>query len=239
MEIKQPDGTLPSTANCGVCGQPLVYATAPIEMACATCGRKGATSIYCHFGHYICDACHGKAALEVLRQVAGSTRSTDPAAILEQVMAHPSVNMHGPEHHSMVPAVIVAAVRNAGYQVPEGAIEKAIERGSKVPGGWCGLYGDCGAGGGVGIAVSVLTQATPLTGPARSLAIGATSLALAKMLDGQPRCCKRAARGAIEAAVDFLARNLDLILPRAGKVRCAYPARNAQCAREKCPYYAP
>jgi hypothetical protein len=177
--------------------------------------------------------------LEVLRQVVAATRSTDPAAILEQVMAHPSVNMHGPEHHAMVPAVIIAAVRNAGYSIPEGAIEKAIERGSKIPGGWCGLYGDCGAEVGVGIAVSVLTRATPLTGPARSLAIGATSLALAKSVDGQPRCCKRASRTAVETAVEFLARNLDLVLPRAEKVRCTYPARNTQCAREKCPYYVP
>jgi hypothetical protein len=84
-------------------------------------------------------------------------------AILEKVMAHPSVPMHGPEHHIMVPCVIIAAVRNAGYTVPEGAIEKALERASKVPGGWCGLYGDCGAAVGVGIAVSVLTNATPLT----------------------------------------------------------------------------
>lgn len=138
----------------------------------------------------------------------------------------------------MVPAVLIAAVHNAGYKVPEGAIEMAIERGSKVPGGWCGLYGDCGAGVGVGIAVSVLTRATPLTGPARALAIGATSLALARLVDGQPRCCKRACRTAIESAVEFLARNMDLVLPRAEKTRCAYPARNAQCAREKCPFYA-
>jgi hypothetical protein len=37
---------------------------------------------------------------------------------LEQVMAHPLVPMHGPEHHAMVPAVIIAAVRNAGYPGP-------------------------------------------------------------------------------------------------------------------------
>src|SRR5271157_3369138 len=120
------------------------------------------------------------------------------------MMAHPSVPMHGPEHHVIVPAVIIAAVRNTGYPVPEGAIEKAIERASKVPGGWCGLYGDCGAAVGVGIAVSVLASATPLTGKERALALGATSCALSRMLDDQPRCCKRASRVAVEAAVDYL-----------------------------------
>ena len=89
----------------------------------------------------------------MLRGVIESTTSTSPGEILEKVISHPSVPMHGPEHHAIVPAVIVAAVKNAGYPVPEGAVEKAIERGSKVPGGWCGFYGTCGAAIGVGVAV--------------------------------------------------------------------------------------
>ncbi len=75
----------------------------------------------------------------MLRGVIESTTSTSPGEILEKVISHPSVPMHGPEHHAIVPAVIVAAVKNAGYPVPEGAVEKAIERGSKVPGVWCGF----------------------------------------------------------------------------------------------------
>ena len=72
--------------------------------------------------------CDGRAALEALRQVLSKTRSTDPSEILEQVMNHPSVPMHGPEHHIIVPAAIVAAARNAGYPLADGAVEKAIER---------------------------------------------------------------------------------------------------------------
>ncbi len=179
-----------------------------------------------------------KAALEVLRQVLSSTQTTDPAKILEQVMSHSSVPMHGPEHHAIVPGAIVTAVRNSGYPVPDGAVEKVLERASKVPGGWCGLYGDCGAAVGVGIAVSVLTNATPLTGKQRSLALRATSFALARMLDDQPRCCKRASRIAIEAAVDFLKERLNIILPMSEKPFCIYTPRNKQCAKEKCPYYS-
>ena len=115
---------------------------------------------------------------------------------------------------SLFPAAIIAAVRNTGYPVPEGAIEKAIERASKVPGGWCGLYGDCGAAVGVGIAVSVLTNATPLTGKERTLALGATSFALSRMLDNKARCCKRASRIAVEAAVDYLDDKLGIRLEK-------------------------
>ncbi len=235
---EKKSSTLASVNNCGVCARPLVYASESVVKKCDLCGKEEKTAIYCPAGHYICDTCHSKAALEVLKQVLETSKSTDPAVILEQVMAHPSVPMHGPEHHLIVPAAIVAAVRNSGYPLPEGAIEKAIERAAKVPGGWCGLYGDCGAAVGAGIAVSVITGATPLTGKQRSLALASTSQALSRMLDDQPRCCKRAARIAIQSAVDFLHEHLGIDLPRAKNVRCTYSARNRECPREKCQFYA-
>jgi len=226
-----------SVNNCGVCARPLVYTTESVIKNCDICGKEEKTNIYCPEGHYICDACHSKAAIEVLKQVLAATKSTDPAEIIEQVMAHPSVPMHGPEHHAIVPAAIIAAVRNTGYPVPAGAIEKAIERASKVPGGWCGLCGDCGAAVGTGIAVSILTNATPLTGEERSLALGATSFALSRMLDSQPRCCKRASRTAVDAAVDYLNDKLGIRLEKSRGVSCTYTVRNQQCAKQECPYY--
>jgi hypothetical protein len=234
-EIKsQP---MASVNNCGVCARPLVYATETVNKTCALCGKEEKATIYCPAGHYICDSCHSKAAVDVLKEILATTKSTDPAEILEQVMAHPSVPMHGPEHHAIVPAAVIAAVRNSGYPVPEGALEKALERASKVPGGWCGLYGDCGAAVGSGIAVSVITNATPLTGKQRTLALGATSQALSRMLDEQPRCCKRASRSAIQSSVDYLRENLGINLSQGKKVACTYSLRNQQCAKKKCPYY--
>ena len=117
-------------------------------------------------------------------------------------------------------------------------MEKALERASKVPGGWCGLYGDCGAAVGCGIAVSIITDATPLTGKQRTLALGATGQALSRMLDEQPRCCKRASRSAIQSSVDYLRENLAINLSPGKKVSCTYSLRNQQCAKEKCQYYA-
>jgi Family of unknown function (DUF5714) len=154
-------------------------------------------------------------------------------------MAHPSVTMHGPEHHAIVPAVIVAAVANAGYPVPDGGLDKAVARGRKVPGGWCGSHGACGAAIGVGIAVSVLTGATPLKGEERSLALAATSFTLSHMLDDGPRCCKRASRRAVESAVEFLRERLGISLPSAETAACTHWPRNAQCSREACPYFDP
>lgn len=153
-------------------------------------------------------------------------------------MSHPAVPMHGPEHHAILPAVIVTAVKNAGYSVPEGAVEKAIERGSKLPGGWCGSHGACGGGVGVGVAVSVLTEATPLKGPERSLANAATAYALGKIVDNGPRCCKRMVRKGLEAAMEFLGKTLDITLVTDQSMMCRYVSRNKECILQDCPYFA-
>jgi len=229
--------TMASVNNCGVCARPLVYATESVTKVCALCGKEEKALIYCPAGHYVCDSCHSKAAMEVLNQVLASTKTTDPAEILEKVMSHPSVPMHGPEHRVLVAAAMVAAIRNSGYPLPEGALEKAIERACKVPGGWCGLCGDDGAAVATGIAVSVITGATPLTGKPRTMAMAATSQAMTRMLDEQPRCCKRASRTAIKSAVEFLREQLGINLTQADKPRCTYSLRNQQCAKRQCPYY--
>ena len=226
-----------SGVDCGVCARPLVYATESVTRTCSLCGREETAVICCPAGHYVCDPCHSRTALDILKQVVGATASTDPAAILEQVMNHPAVPMHGPEHHVMVPAAIVAAVRNGGYSLSQGAEDETLERASKVPGGWCGLYGDCGAAVGAGIAVSIITGATPLTGKPRTLALAATSLALSRMLDEQPRCCKKASRVAVQSTVGFLREHLGIDLPETERINCTYSLRNQECAREQCPYY--
>jgi hypothetical protein len=223
--------------NCGVCGKPLIYGTTEVTKRCDYCGKEHPALIYCPAGHYICDACHSRGALEVLRDVLSRTDSADPFEILEIVMAHPAVPMHGPEHHAILPGVIVTAVKNAGYDVPEGAVEKAIERGAKLPGGWCGSHGACGGGVGVGIAVSVLTEATPLTGPQRGLANAATASALAKIVDNGPRCCKRSVRKGLEAAIEFLDKTVDIKLVTDQTIKCRYVARNKECIGAECPYF--
>jgi hypothetical protein len=226
-----------SQENCGVCGKPLTYSTEEVQRYCAFCGEQFGALIYCPEGHYVCDECHRREALDILREILSSTKSANPYEILEKVISHPSVPMHGPEHHAIVPAVIIAAVKNAAYPVPDDAIEKAIGRGGKIPGGWCGFYGSCGAGMGVGLAVSIMTNATPLTGKERALANEATAFALNYLVDGQPRCCKKASRKAIAAAVRFLREHLNINLPDEHNITCQYHDRNNECPLKVCPFY--
>ena len=193
--------------------------------------------IRCPAGHFVCDACHAAPTADLIRRTLAGATEVDPAALLERVMALPGLPMHGAEHHGIVPGVIVVAARNAGATVPADALDTVLRRGARVPGGWCGYYGACGAAVGAGIAVSALTGATPLKGEERSLALAATAQALERMLDGQPRCCKRASRLAIAAAVEFLRDRLGIDLPAPGAVVCSSSERNRECAGADCPYY--
>jgi hypothetical protein len=76
-----------------------------------------------------------------------------------------------------------------------------------------------------------------LTGKTRALANEATVFALSRMVDGQPRCCKRASRKALAAAVQFLHDRMGINLNQGEKIRCTYPVRNRECTQEACSYY--
>ena len=73
--------------------------------------------------------------------------------------------MHGPEHHFLIPAVLLSAFYNVSGEPgeKEKKIKQARKRAENVLGGFCGFYGDCGAAVGTGIFVSVITGATPLS----------------------------------------------------------------------------
>jgi hypothetical protein len=226
-----------SRENCGVCGKPLIYSTEEVTARCDLCGSEFSALIVCPGGHYVCDACHSRSALDALRDILDNEDSADPFELLEQILSHPAVPMHGPEHHAILPAVIVAAAQNAGYKVPEDGVNKAIQRGAQLPGGWCGSHGACGGGIGVGIAVSVLTEATPLKGRERGLANSATAYALREIGDEGARCCKRMLRKGLEAAVSFLREEMNITLVAGRPGPCRFVARNAECVREQCPYF--
>ena len=226
-----------SKENCGVCGKPLVYTPSPVPATCTYCGREEGTLVACAGGHFVCDGCHSRDALSAIGDILRRQHSRSPLEMLELLMNHPGVAMHGPEHHSIVPAVIITAVKNSGYPLRDDALDQAVNRGSRVPGGWCGSHGVCGAAIGVGIAVSLITGATPLKGEERRLANEAITFTLNRLLDGHPRCCKRAARTAVAAAVDFLKEKMGISLPPGEKAVCRHSDRNRECVREACPYY--
>jgi len=148
--------------------------------------------------------------------------------------------MHGPEHHFVVPPVLLTAYWNA--RADDGnkreALRKARQRSEKVLGGFCGFYGDCGTAVGAGIAVSVLTGSTPLSKQEwrlSNLMTGPSLLAIAN--HGGPRCFKRNSFLAISEAVKFLREHLEIALPLKENIHCAFSSLNKECLNAECPFY--
>jgi len=136
---------------CMVCGTQLVYDKTAQEQECIYCGSTESSAIYCPDGHFVCDSCHSNDAIAFLELLAEVDTSTDPNDVVDKALTHPSFKFHGPEHHSLVPAAILIAMKNRsipktdGTQVTAEVVLEGIRRGSKIPGGFCGYAGTCGA----------------------------------------------------------------------------------------------
>ncbi len=190
-------------SGCLVCGAGLAYFEAARPLACWHCQETSYANVSCVHGHFVCDRCHGSSANDLIERYCTQTTETDPVAIATALMQSPLLKMHGPEHHFLIPAALLAAYYNQGATgcragnapaITEKArlLAEARRRAEQVPGGACGFWGACGAAVGAGIFLSLITQATPLSVKAWRLSNGVTAGALKVIAEhGGPRCCKR------------------------------------------------
>ncbi len=231
--------------KCEICGKGLIYVTQTDmckELACEFCGKKDLVNIFCPDNHYICSDCHAKGAIEAIEDVCEKTPIKDPFLLADKIMKHSNFKVYGPEHHALTPAVILTSLKNSEIKKPNGEdisfedIKEAIRRGSKIPGGYCGFYGSCGAGIGSGIAISVFTGATPARHKERSLANQMTAKSLMSIADDLEHCCKRSIRISIREAIDFLNENFKIVLNYQPDA-CPFSNINDRCEKEKCFLY--
>jgi hypothetical protein len=226
--------------NCLICGAELKYTSAYRPVTCALCKQKFDTNVQCLQGHYVCDACHSLPASDFIARFCITSELTDPVKQAIMVMRNELIAMHGPEHHFLVPAVLLSAYYNVTDNQPikEEKIKIAQKRAANVLGGFCGFYGDCGAAVGVGIFISVMTGATPLSineWRLSNLATGRSLITIAE--NGGPRCCKRNTMLALQGAIEFVKEQFGVTLPVNGTIRCEFTGLNKQCIKEKCKFY--
>ncbi|MFX1369210.1 MAG: DUF5714 domain-containing protein [Promethearchaeota archaeon] len=229
---------------CMVCGESLVYCDKGSEHICDYCGLEFTSTIYCPKGHFICDECHSGDAIELFQRMAESNESKSPIEVVEFAFAHHAVKLHGPEHHSLVPAALLIAMKNRDVIRPNGEkitaemIKEGIRRGSKIPGGFCGSAGNCGACVGAGIAVAVYLGSTPKKGPERKSSHLATIAALKLVTDGLVRCCKRSTLYGITAATRILREDYGVDLgPEPASGSCQNSHLNRDCVKDECTFY--
>lgn len=232
-----PDAS--DATGCLVCGEDLVYLPGSEPMGCALCGASATSAARCRAGHFVCDGCHAAPARDVIERTCAGSDELDPVALAVRLMRHPALGMHGPEHHLLVPAVLLAAYWNARGEPGKraAAVKEARRRAEPVAGGFCGLQGACGAGIGAGTFVALVTGSTPVVGPARGLANRMTARALDLVSrTGGARCCKRDSFLSILAAARFSTEHLGVALPARGPA-CEWSRVNRECLGDGCPFH--
>ena len=225
-------------SGCVICGAPLEYHDRQRSMTCAVCGRSFMSNTECVSGHYVCDSCHSD-GLSMVARVCLSSESKDPTDTVTRLMGLPGIHMHGPEHHVMVGSALLTAYRNCGGDIDlESALDEMANRGRQLPGGVCGLWGNCGAAVSCGMAYSVITGSTPLSGDSWGRCNIMTSRCLEAIGSlGGPRCCKRDSYAALEAASRYIGETLGVEIP-VGRPVCGFSSLNPQCKGDACPYHA-
>lgn len=223
--------------GCLVCGGEVRYLPRPAEATCHFCGAREKTEVTCR-EHFVCDRCHLEDGLEVIKRLCTTSREKDLFSLLHLIRSHPALAMHGPEHHALVPGVILAAYRNNGGELGDDRILTGIERGSKIPGGVCGFWGGCGAALGTGIAFAVLMESTPLTAGARQRVQQLTARILQRLAETKGgRCCRRESLGALREVSAIAEATLGIALPAGDERPCNQYNMNRECIRKACPFW--
>jgi hypothetical protein len=223
-----------------VCGAELIYPDPPAATPCAYCGESSIAEATCADGHFVCDACHVAEGRAVVERTCLSTDETDMIALLQRIRSHPAIPVHGPEHHAMVPGIIVATYRNLGGRVEDDQVREAIRRGSKLPGGHCAFLGGCAAALGTGIAFGVILRATPTEPGERGVVNRVSAAAMAAVGEQDAaRCCQRDAWISLRSAAESSEELLPVALKAEAPLRCTQRNRNPECAKKDCPLFRP
>ncbi len=225
-------------SGCMLCGKPLRYELVAVPRRCSICGEEKLSDAVCEDGHFVCNECHAAGLDQFFVPWLLQSGERDPLRLFEQVVALPQVHMHGPEHHAIVPCVLLTAWHNCGGEGDlKTMLAAALSRGRQVPGGACGFWGVCGAAAGAGIYMSILLGSNPVHKEAWPIPQKLVADCLNSIAElGGPRCCKRTGRLAITRAAAFTEDLLGVEMPT-GEIRCRYFRQNHECLFLSCPYF--
>ncbi len=227
-------------SGCAVCGEPLTYSTTFKKLNCYYCEDEIETDVYCSEGHFVCDACHRVDANELIVKECLAYQGINPLAFVNKVMENKLFNIHGPEHHFIVPAALLTAYNNATGKIKDlkSALQVLRTRMVKIPGGICATNGGCGAVLGLGAFVSYITKTTSLSQKplAKLHALTATGLMQVSKYGG-PRCCKRATYISILEGITYLSEEMDIELNKPESIVCGFHIRNKDCLGPECLFY--
>jgi len=237
-QSKSPPPVAKHITGCMVCGAELVYSQANRKLKCYYCGQDFYGNVVCDAGHFVCDKCHAYDALSIIEEVCLGSEETDMVALMEKIRNHPAFPMHGPEHHSMVPAIILTAYHNTTGKLGAEEVRTGMDRGAAIAGGGCAFFGVCGGAVGVGIAFSIILRSDPYKATERQMVQQLTAEVL--QVIGRykaPRCCQRDCWIALTEAARLSEKYLGVALRAEKPLACLQYAKNRECIRHACPLY--
>ena len=224
--------------GCLICGKDLVYGAAYAMKDCYFCKGTFQSNVNCINDHFVCDNCHAQSGIELIETYCNHSTSMNPIEMATAIMHSEKIKMHGPEHHFLVPAVLISAYCNLMKDPSkQSKIEIARKRAEKVLGGFCGTHGNCGAGVGTGIFISIITNSTPLAKDEWRLSNLMTGTCLVSIANhGGPRCCKRDTYLALNEAIKFLDEKFQITMESPG-IHCEFSEYNKECLMADCLYF--
>jgi predicted RNA-binding Zn-ribbon protein involved in translation (DUF1610 family) len=225
--------------GCFICGKDLIYLADAIDFQCFYCGKKEKNVVACSDGHYVCDKCHSADSMDIIEKFLNQTDLKSALAMAEILMKIPGIKMHGPEHHFIVPGTLLASWCNVKgkSRLKKKFLRYARLRAEKVPGGFCGTHGNCGAAVGTGIFMSLITGATSISKKEYRQSNLMTSIALENIaMHGGPRCCKRNSWLAITDGIKRVKEEFNVDLPL-DEMKCSFSHLNRECLKEECRFY--
>jgi hypothetical protein len=167
-----------------------------------------------------------------------TTPETDMIALLQEIRGHPAIPLHGPEHHMLVPGVILAAYRNLGGEVSPEMLRTALRRGRSGARRLVRLHRGLRRRAGCGHRL----QPAPggQSGEGRRTPTGA-----ANHPGGAPgtigfaaaRCCQRDSWLALTKAAELSRDYLPIALRAEAPLYCTQARQNRECLGTACPLW--
>ena len=174
---------------------------------------------------------------QMIKEECLNSKIKNPIELLNKIMNHHEIPMHGPIHHILDGACLLSCIHASGVEFDlESALDEMIERGKKMPGATCGHWGVCGSVSSLGAALSILHKSSPLSNDDYYKDhMKFTSMVLDKMSEiGGPRCCKRNAYISMLTAIEFV-KKYNIYLDYE-EIKCNFTSKNSQCIGKRCPF---
>jgi hypothetical protein len=233
-----------NTENCLVCGSALEYLRHSENLVCTYCGKTEQGHVKCREGHYACDQCHRRDAMQMIEAATFTTELKDPVAIAELMMGHPNLPMLGCEHAYIAAGALMAALKNSPYgkgRITDADIREVFDRTARqAVGGYCGLTGVCGIAPAIGACFSLFLGSRCGSDTEQQITMNAVirvSQAVAALTG--PSCCKAYVRAALSVAIAIFAERFGIVFPVAiTPIICRDSNRHPHgCREQQCPYY--